>query len=408
MNPLLLTGFGTTINVNKRKLIIQNKLKNKKYEFYPHKIKHDSIILDNHTGNISFESMRWLMKHNIQLTLLNWNGNLLAVTLPESAISGKLRIKQYQKHLNEKIRYEIAEKIVFSKINSSINLLKELAKFYEIDLKKAKKTVKKEVQTYQTALKTEEKPQFSTLMALEGRIAMLYFENLAQIFSKLSPEFNFETRWVQENRKNYNAVDEINALLNYGYAILESEIKKIINSIGLDPQVGFLHEVLPSKNPLVYDFQELFRWSIDLSIIQLLESRPKLQKNDFILTENYHIRLRETTAKKLIQKIKDNFNKKVPYKRKNFQYHNILYDNISKLAFFISEKNKKIDFVIPNITIERNDFLFLQEKIIKMTPGERKKLDINKSTLWYMKKNLASGKNIKIYDKTWSKIKFKT
>ena len=408
MNPLLISGFGTTINVNKRKLIIQNKLQNKKYEFFPHKIKHDSIILDNHTGNISFESMRWLMKHNIQLTLLNWNGNLLAVTLPESAISGKLRIKQYQKYLNEKIRYGIAEKIVFSKIDSSVNLLKELAKFYEIDLRKAEKTVQKEVQTYQIALKTEKTSQFSTLMALEGRIAMVYFENLAHIFAKLAPEFNFETRWVQENRKNYNAVDEINALLNYGYAILESEIKKIINSIGLDPQVGFLHEVLPSKTPLVYDFQELFRWIVDLSVIQLLESQPKLQKNDFILTENYHIRLRETTAKKLIQKIKGNFNKKVPYKGKNYQYHNILYDNISKLAFFISEKNKKIDFVIPNITIERNDFLILQEKIIKMTPEERKKLDINKSTLWYMKKNLASGKNIKIYDKTFSKIKFRS
>jgi len=345
------------------------------------------------------------MKHNIQLTLLNWNGNLLAVTLPESAISGKLRIKQYQKYLDEKTRYEIAEKFVFSKIDSSVNLLKELANFYDIDLRKVEKSVQKEIQTYQNAIKTETTPYFSTLLVLEGRIAMFYFENLAKIFAKLAPEFNFETRWVKENRKNYNAVDEINALLNYGYAILESEIKKMINSIGLDPQVGFLHEVLPSKNPLVYDFQELFRWLVDLSVIQLLESEPKLKKNDFILTENYHIRLRETTAKRLIQKIKGNFNKKAPYKGKNYQYHNILYDNLSKLAFFVSEKNKKIDFVIPNITIERNDFLFLQEKILHMSPEERKRLGINKSTLWYMKRNLVCGKNIKIYGKTFSKIK---
>jgi len=408
MNPLLLSGFGTTINVNKRKLIIQNKLQNKRYEFYPHKINHDSIILDNHTGNISFESMRWLMKHNIQLTLLNWNGNLLAVTLPESPISGKLRIKQYQKYLDEKIRYEIAEKIVFSKINLSVNLLKELANFYEIDIKNVEKTVQKKFQKYQKGLKTEKRPHFSTLMSFEGGIAILYFENLVKIFAKLAPEFNFQARWVQENRKNYNAVDEINALLNYGYAILESEIKKMIHSIGLDPQIGFLHEVLPSKTPLVYDFQELFRWIIDLSVIQLLESQPKLNKNDFILTENYHIRLKEKTAKRLIEKIKNNFNKKAPYKGKNFQYHNILYDNLSKLAFFISEKTKNIDFVVPKITIERNDDLFLQEKILKMTPVERKKLGINKSTLWYMKKNLQSYKNIKIYDKTFSKIKFRS
>jgi len=41
--------------------------------------------------------------------------------------------------------------------------------------------------------------------------------------------------------------DEINALLNYGYAILESEIRKSINVIRLDYSVGFLHEPIKSK-----------------------------------------------------------------------------------------------------------------------------------------------------------------
>ena len=99
MNPLLISGFGTSINVDKRKLIITNKLQKSRLEFNPHKIEHDSIIIDGHTGNITFESMRWLMKHNIHLTLLNWDGNLLATTLPDQTISGKLRLAQYKKHL---------------------------------------------------------------------------------------------------------------------------------------------------------------------------------------------------------------------------------------------------------------------------------------------------------------------
>ena len=83
MNPLLITGFGTSINVDKRKLIITNKLKDTRLEFHPHKILHDGIIIDGHTGNITFEAMRWLSKHNINLTLLNWNGQLLANVMPE-------------------------------------------------------------------------------------------------------------------------------------------------------------------------------------------------------------------------------------------------------------------------------------------------------------------------------------
>ena len=105
MNPLLISGFGTSINVDKRKLIITNRLKKQRLEFNPHKIEHDSIIIDGHTGNITFESMRWLMKHNIHLTLLNWDGNLLATILPDQTISGKLRLTQYKKHLDSGTLY---------------------------------------------------------------------------------------------------------------------------------------------------------------------------------------------------------------------------------------------------------------------------------------------------------------
>ena len=145
MNPLLITGFGTSINVDKRKLIITNKLKGTKIEFFPHKIPHDGIIIDGHTGNITFEAMRWLMKHNINLTLLNWNGQLLANVMPEQPKSGKLRIKQYQKYLNSQMRFEIALKIVQTKVEHSLNLLGELSRFYEsVDFVKIRKSAEKE------------------------------------------------------------------------------------------------------------------------------------------------------------------------------------------------------------------------------------------------------------------------
>ncbi len=130
----------------------------------------------------------------------------------------------------------------------------------------------------------------------------------------------------------------------------------------------------------------------------------KLQKSDFIVTENYHLRLREKTAKMLIEKIKRNFNRKVPYKNKNYSYQTILNDIVQQLTNFVYGKKKEFEFKVPDIKIERDDSLDIREKISKMTTEQRKKLGINKSTLWYMKKNLKSGKNIKIYDKTWSKI----
>ena len=173
--------------------------------------------------------------------------------------------------------------------------------------------------------------------------------------------------------------------------------------MGLDSQIGFLHETLVSRTPLVYDCQELFRWLIDLSVIELLEEN-KLRKSDFILTENYHIRLKSATAKLLVEKIKSNFNLKVSYGKKYFAYQNILSSNISQLAQFISEKKKILKFTVPHITINRNDTVLLKEKILSMTPEQRKKLGITKSTLWYLKKNIQSKDKVKIYDKVLEKL----
>jgi CRISPR-associated protein Cas1 len=404
MNPLLVSGFGTSINVDKRKLIVTNRLKKQRLEFNPHKIEHDSIIIDGHTGNISFESMRWLMKHNIHLTLLNWDGNLLATTLPESTISGKLRIKQYQKHLDSTIRFGIAYNLVKSKVDSSLHLLKELSKFYSFDIKKIQKGFASETAFFEAKIK-QNTHDFTELLGYEGRIARIYFDGMKVIFNKIAPEFSFESRSNYDHKRADHASDEINALLNYGYAILVSEIRKFLNSIGLDPQIGFLHEILSSRTPLVYDLQELFRWIIDLSVIQLLEETPKPKKSDFILTENYHIRLREEIVKRLIDKIRFNFNLKAPYKGKNFTYQNILYDNIQQLAHYISEKKKNIEFAIPKLEIIRDDTIPLRERILSMTPDERRKLGINKSTLWYMKKNIQSKDKVKIYDKVLKKVK---
>jgi hypothetical protein len=39
-----------------------------------------------------------------------------------------------------------------------------------------------------------------------------------------------------------------------------------------------------------------------------------------------------------------------------------------------------------------------------MTSDERKRLEINKSTLWHIKKNLSEGKIPKLYQKIFLKI----
>ncbi|MGI0012623.1 MAG: CRISPR-associated endonuclease Cas1 [Nitrososphaera sp.] len=402
MNPLLVSGFGISIHVNRRKLVVHDRLKDEKLEFYPHQIDHDSVIVDGHSGNITFEAIRWLMKHGINVALLNWNGSLLGAILPKEPKSGKLRVNQYSKYLDGRSRYAIADELVNQKIEHTLNLLRELSRYYpEIDVAKVEKIFEIEKRNSSLSKKT-----VSNLMNYEGRIATFYWDCLTKVFNRLYPNFHFKSRKNKSYSWNMNASDEVNALLNYGYAILESEVRRAINAVGLDPSVGFLHELAESKEPLVYDIQELFRWLIDLSVIQLLEEK-KLKKPDFIVTENYHIRLKESTAKALIEKITISFNKKVSYKRnRSYSYQSILFDSVQQLANFIIEKNKNVQtlFFIPKFNIERSDAFALRQKILEMSPAERKKVGINKSTIWYMKKNIEAGKSIKIYDKVYQQL----
>ena len=406
MNPLLVSGFGTSITVNKRRLVVVNKNQDIHFEFYPHRIDHDSIVIDGHSGFVTFEAMRWLLKHNIKLVLLNWNGNLLGTTLPEEPKSGKLRLKQHEKCLDPEFRFEIAYKITQTKIKNVMTVIQYLGTQYDfVNHNEIVRIEEKERKFLLHDIEKKQDSKFKRLMNYEGKIAIYYFECLTRLFQHLYPKFNFDGRKNKTSFRNTNAADEINALLNYGYSILESEVRKCINTVGLDPAIGFLHESTVSKSPLVYDIQELFRWLMDISIIELLEGK-KLKKNDFFVTENFNIRLEESAAKLLIEKIKNNFNKKVSYKRnRNHTYQNILLDNVQVLANFISGKNKKLEFLIPNITIENNfDFKKIKLDLIQMTPKRRKELGINKSTLWYLKKGLESGKKPKIYKKVLEKL----
>lgn len=56
--------------------------------------------------------------------------------------------------------------------------------------------------------------------------------------------------------------------------------------------MGFLHEMAPGKNSLAYDLQELFRFLIDLAVLNLIErdAMDAMDAQDFIRTEKYSLR----------------------------------------------------------------------------------------------------------------------
>ncbi len=106
----------------------------------------------------------------------------------------------------------------------------------------------------------------------------------------------------------------------------------------------------------------------------------------------------------LIAKLRLNFNLSVPYRKKNYAYEHILMDNVQQLANYILDKNQELKLEVPSIELSRQDNLATRDAILNMTPEERRRLGINRNTLWYMRQNLKEGKSIKVYNKVKSKI----
>lgn len=377
---LFLDGYGIDVRVDDGKLVVKDG-NGSKQTFFPKRFPFNNVIVYGTRGSISFEAVRWVIKHNTQISIINWNGKLLTSILPQEAKQTELKFRQYETYKSER-RVEIARKFIEAKIQRTKDVLDWLNQRYpEIDT-----NFKSDLSKAQT---------IPEIMNVEGRVAEFYWRQLHKLLSK---KFEFENRKIGKTERPMGAVDPINCLLNYGYSLLESECRRAINSVGLDTHVGFLHEVNLGKEPLVYDLQEPFRWLIDLAVINALENKI-FDKKDFIRTENFNLKLKNSGAKKLVKEVENQLNKTAFYQSMEYRWFNIILFKARELGQHLLGKRKIIDFGVTVANLERMDNHELREKILELSNSKARKLGICKSELWYLKRKANSEKPFKIYNR---------
>jgi CRISPR-associated protein Cas1 len=95
---------------------------------------------------------------------------------------------------------------------------------------------------------------------------------------------------------NRNAAHTINAMLNYGYAILESQVRIQSVADGYDPTLGIMHECREGSSAFVFDKMEPERPKIDRSILEFVKSHT-FQAADFVIRLDGVCRLNPEMAK---------------------------------------------------------------------------------------------------------------
>ncbi len=246
-------------------------------------------------GYVTFDALNLMAQNNIKLIAINPRGQLTYTLGSPDWRNVTLRKQQYQLSEN-KLGLKISKEIIKCKMKNqkatltTLNKNKQLKKVFNYR-SKIDEIIK---QIDELNLNGNNEKQRRKLMGLEGKASNEYWMGVKYFIPK---EIEFTKRTKQPT-------DLLNSMLNYGYAILSSEITKSILVNGLDPYCGFLHFDMDRRTSLTFDLIEPFRQQIvDKTVISLINR--KQITNDDLDKRNNTIKLeaRKLIVSKILGKI---------------------------------------------------------------------------------------------------------
>ncbi len=305
--PLIICGHGARLNIERGTLFVKNGFthypqKQEEFRYFrgdPH-LPNRIIIMDA-SGSISFDVLAWLDEQKIPLIHLNWQGDIICVANANYSADPKL-VGAQRKALETGHAANQSRQLIIEKFKNSISTLKLLpdnsTKSAAIEL----------LNSAISELNSAKIIPSDKMLGMEGQVAALYFGAWRgiPIKWKLSKKEFIPNDWnviggrrSAISKTNRNARHPVNAMLNYGYAILHAQIKMQIIAEGLDPTIGLSHSVRKYRDALVLDRMEPLRPLIDLQIIKfVLENTFRMA--DFTVTTDGFCRLNPELARKII------------------------------------------------------------------------------------------------------------
>lgn len=216
-------------------------------------------------------------ERGVCVSMLSEFGKFLARV--EGSISGNvlLRLAQTRAYENKDKKGDLARSFVIGKLcNARAVLMRRIRDHGETEL------LRKGADSQLDVLRRlrDSPPDAMRIRGLEGEAASSYFGCFNDLLVVQKEEFAI----VSRNRRP--PTDPLNALLSFLYTLLAHDCRGALEGVGLDPQIGFLHELRPGRPALALDLMEEFRSIIaDRVAVSLINLRQVIRK-DFKLTES--------------------------------------------------------------------------------------------------------------------------
>ncbi len=232
-------------------------------------------------------------ERKVALSFISPGGRFLGrVTGP---VSGNvlLRRKQYRVADDIKICLQISKIFIAGKISNSKTVLKRAVRDHpqNINLPALEEAISKLTFKQKQVLDAVSQNE---LRGYEGESAMTYFSVFDQLILHQKDDFKMEGR----NRRP--PTDNVNALLSFSYTLLMHEVRAAIESVGLDPCVGFLHVDRPGRQSLALDMMEEFRPFLADRLVLSLINRKQISNKGFVRQPTGGIVMDDDTRKEVI------------------------------------------------------------------------------------------------------------
>jgi CRISPR-associated endonuclease Cas1 len=291
-----LYGYGISVHVDRGHLVLKDGIGSDRQEARFSRVGHGlrRLVVIGSDGFVSLAALRWLADQDAAFIMLERDGSVLATTGPVRSSDSRLRRTQALAN-HSGAALQIARELITQKLVGQERVTNLFRDSHAARI----------IASARDALATA--GTIPAIRLLESQAALAYWSAwraVPVIYPKTDlrrvPDHwrTFGTRVSPLTGSPRLAVNPPNAMLNYLYALLESETRLAAAAMGLDPGIGLLHVDTDARDSLACDLMEPVRPQVDAYILDWLAREP-LRREWFFEQRDGNCRLMGSFAVRL-------------------------------------------------------------------------------------------------------------
>lgn len=237
--------------------------------------------------------MGFCAEKDVAISFLTEYGKFLAMV--KGPVSGNVLLRRKQFRMADKpdVSAQVAGFVLTGKIANCRTVLERCLRDHseKMDQPSVKKVSNRLSMYIQKEL---QKDDLDSLRGIEGDAAHQYFSIFDELIFQQKDAFTFSGR----NRRP--PTDRVNCLLSFVYTLLVHDVRSALESVGLDPSVGFLHRDRPGRPSLALDMMEEFRPFLADRLVLSMINRGQVRPDGFTIKESGAVHMDDDTRKTIL------------------------------------------------------------------------------------------------------------